>query len=51
LTATPHCGKPAAAGAPAWTTAEKIEAALEAKDREIADLRARLQKLEESNGY
>jgi hypothetical protein len=31
--------------------AEKVDAALETKDREIADLRARLNKLEESNGH
>jgi hypothetical protein len=31
--------------------AEKVDAALETKDREIADLRARLKKLEESNGH
>jgi len=30
--------------------AEKVDAALEAKDREIADLRARLDKLEGSKG-
>jgi pyruvate-formate lyase len=31
--------------------AEKVDAALETKDREIADLRARLNKLEESKGH
>jgi hypothetical protein len=31
--------------------AEKVDAALETKDREIADLRARLDKLEESKGH
>jgi len=31
--------------------AEKVDAALEAKDREIADLRDRLKKLEESKGH
>ncbi len=30
--------------------AERVDAALETKDREIADLRARLQKLEEPKG-
>ena len=31
--------------------AEKVDAALEAKDREIADLRDRLKKLEDSKGH
>jgi hypothetical protein len=31
--------------------AEKVDAALETKDREIADLRTRLKKLEESKGH
>jgi pyruvate-formate lyase len=31
--------------------AEKVDAALETKDREIKDLRARLAKLEESKGH
>jgi hypothetical protein len=42
----PGCGKPAPVGALAWTRAEKVDGALEAKDREIAELRERLMKLE-----
>lgn len=46
-TGTPGVGKPGPAGAPAWTNGQRRLTRLSIpKDREVAELRARLDKLE-----